>query len=47
MADVWIVEEKAGIEDKTETNLVNLRRVIYLTLQNAVSRSIFACDPLC
>lgn len=31
-----IVEEKEGIEDKTETNLVNLRRVIYLTLQNAV-----------
>lgn len=33
----YTVEEKEGIEDKTETNLVNLRRVIYLTLQNAVS----------
>jgi pre-mRNA-splicing factor CWC22 len=35
-----IVEEKAGIEDKTETNLVNLRRIIYLTLQNAVSGAL-------
>lgn len=30
------VQEKEGIQDKTETNLVNLRRVIYLTLQNAL-----------
>ncbi|KAG9053911.1 pre-mRNA-splicing factor cwc22 [Serendipita sp. 407] len=30
------VEEKPGIQDKTETNLVNLRKVIYLTLQNAL-----------
>lgn len=31
------VEEKEGIQDKTETNLVNLRRVIYLTIMNAAS----------
>lgn len=35
------VEEKAGIDDKTETNLVNLRRVIYLTLQNSVRLALF------
>ena len=26
-----------GIEDRTETNLVNLRRVIYLTIMNALN----------
>ena len=29
------VPEKGGIEDLTETNLVNLRRVTYLTIINA------------
>lgn len=32
-----LVEEKEGIEDRTETNLVNLRRVIYLTIMNALN----------
>lgn len=37
-ADVTcIVEDKPGIQDMTETNLVNLRRTIYLTIMNAVS----------
>jgi len=31
------VEEKEGIEDRTETNLINLRRVIYLTIMNALN----------
>lgn len=31
------VEEKEGIEDRTETNLVNLRRTIYLTIMNALN----------
>ncbi|KAI9446805.1 armadillo-type protein [Lactarius indigo] len=31
------VPEKEGIEDRTETNLVNLRRVIYLTIMNALN----------
>ena len=31
------VEEKEGIEDRTETNLVNLRRVFYLTIMNALN----------
>lgn len=31
------VEEKEGIEDQTGTNLVNLRRVIYLTIMNALN----------
>lgn len=30
------VENRPGIEDRTETNLINLRRVIYLTIMNAV-----------
>lgn len=29
--------DKEGIEDRTETNLVNLRRVIYLTIMNALN----------
>jgi pre-mRNA-splicing factor CWC22 len=29
--------EKAGITDMTETNLINLRRTIYLTIMNSVS----------
>lgn len=32
-----VVAEKQGIEDRTETNLVNLRRVIYLTIMNALN----------
>ena len=28
---------KEGIEDRTETNLVNLRRIIYLTIMNALN----------
>jgi pre-mRNA-splicing factor CWC22 len=31
------IPEKAEIEDHTETNLVNLRRVIYLTIMNALN----------
>ena len=31
------MESKEGIEDRTETNLVNLRRVIYLTIMNALN----------
>ena len=31
------VAEKEGIEDRTSTNLVNLRRVIYLTIMNALN----------
>jgi len=41
LANDSIVEEKEGIQDKTETNLVNLRRVIYLTIMNAVSVTIY------
>ena len=29
--------EKQGIEDRTQTNLINLRRVIYLTIMNALN----------
>jgi pre-mRNA-splicing factor CWC22 len=32
-----VVEEKQDIQDMTETNLVNLRRVIYLTIMNALN----------
>ncbi|KAI0003354.1 MIF4G-domain-containing protein [Russula compacta] len=35
--DDGAVPEKEGIEDRTETNLVNLRRVIYLTIMNALN----------
>jgi pre-mRNA-splicing factor CWC22 len=31
------VEEKEGIEDLTGTDIVNLRRIIYLTIMNALS----------
>ncbi|KZT24038.1 MIF4G-domain-containing protein [Neolentinus lepideus HHB14362 ss-1] len=31
------VAEKEGIEDRTETNLVNLRRTVYLTIMNALN----------
>jgi pre-mRNA-splicing factor CWC22 len=31
-----VAEIKEGIEDRMETNLVNLRRVIYLTIMNAL-----------
>lgn len=40
LANGSTVEEKEGIQDKTETNLVNLRRVIYLTIMNAVGVTI-------
>lgn len=29
--------DKEGIEDRTETNLINLRRVIYLTIMNSLN----------
>ncbi|KAJ3526969.1 hypothetical protein NMY22_g9954 [Coprinellus aureogranulatus] len=32
-----VVPDKEGIEDKTGTNLVNLRRTIYLTIMNALN----------
>jgi len=32
-----VAPEKAGITDLTETNLINLRRTIYLTIMNSVS----------
>lgn len=35
--DPSVAQEKEGIEDRTETNLVNLRRVIYLTIMNALN----------
>jgi pre-mRNA-splicing factor CWC22 len=34
-----VAPEKAGITDMTETNLINLRRTIYLTIMNSVSVS--------
>jgi pre-mRNA-splicing factor CWC22 len=34
-----IAPEKEGIVDMTETNLINLRRTIYLTIMNSVSAS--------
>lgn len=37
LTDVTAVEEMEGILDKTETNLVNLRKVIYLTIMNALN----------
>ncbi|KAG8703537.1 pre-mRNA-splicing factor cwc22 [Ceratobasidium sp. 394] len=36
-AEGGAVADKPGIEDMTETNLVNLRRTIYLTIMNALS----------
>lgn len=35
--DEAIAPEKEGITDMTETNLINLRRTIYLTIMNSVS----------
>ncbi len=35
--DDGVAPEKAGITDMTETNLINLRRTIYLTIMNSVS----------
>ena len=32
-----VVETKEGIEDRTEVNLVNLRRIIYLTIMNTLN----------
>ena len=34
-----VAPEKAGITDMTETNLINLRRTIYLTIMNSVSNA--------
>jgi pre-mRNA-splicing factor CWC22 len=34
---ITAVEEMEGIQDMTETNLVNLRKVIYLTIMNALN----------
>lgn len=31
------VQEMQGIQDMTETNVVNLRRIIYLTIMNALN----------
>ena len=35
-ADEVVAPEKTGIADLTETNLINLRRTIYLTIMNSV-----------
>ncbi|TRM59817.1 armadillo-type protein [Schizophyllum amplum] len=35
--DEGVAEEKEGIEDRTATNITNLRRVIYLTIMNALN----------
>ncbi|KDQ33998.1 hypothetical protein PLEOSDRAFT_1033756 [Pleurotus ostreatus PC15] len=35
--DQEVAEEKEGIEDRTGTNVVNLRRIIYLTIMNALN----------
>ena len=37
LTSILAVEEKQGIEDRTETNLINLRRIIYLTIMNALN----------
>jgi pre-mRNA-splicing factor CWC22 len=36
-----IAPEKEGIVDMTETNLINLRRTIYLTIMNSVSVIVY------
>jgi pre-mRNA-splicing factor CWC22 len=36
-----IAPEKEGITDMTETNLINLRRTIYLTIMNSVRILLF------
>lgn len=41
--DFTAVAEKEGIEDQTGTNLVNLRRTIYLTIMNSVSYASRRC----
>ncbi|KIY30805.1 pre-mRNA-splicing factor CWC22 [Cryptococcus gattii E566] len=35
--DEDVAPEKAGIQDMTETNLINLRRTIYLTIMNSLN----------
>ena len=37
VSNLFLVEEQEGIQDQTETNLVNLRRMIYLTIMNALN----------
>jgi pre-mRNA-splicing factor CWC22 len=41
-----VAPEKAGITDMTETNLINLRRTIYLTIMNSVSMMTEPGTPL-
>jgi len=41
-----IAPEKEGIVDMTETNLINLRRTIYLTIMNSVS-VLFNVENIC
>ena len=41
--DDGVAPEKAGITDMTETNLINLRKTIYLTIMNSVRLS--CCGP--
>jgi hypothetical protein len=40
------VADKEGIEDQTGTDLVNLRRTIYLTIMNSVCSAQFWSDCL-
>jgi len=40
-----IAPEKEGIVDMTETNLINLRRTIYLTIMNSVSVLLYVEIP--
>jgi pre-mRNA-splicing factor CWC22 len=37
LVEFTVMESKEGIEDRTEANLVNLRRIIYLTIMNALN----------
>lgn len=37
VSDLPLVEEQEGIQDQTGTNVVNLRRMIYLTIMNALN----------
>ena len=39
-----VAPEKAGITDMTETNLINLRRTIYLTIMNSVSLVVVSIE---
>ena len=37
LVESTVMESKEGIEDRMEANLVNLRRIIYLTIMNALN----------